>query len=57
MLHVSFDVQQPSFFPHGEEHKGNAEQVPSAHAGSFSAMRRQMALDVALLRLRTIFLA
>ena len=28
-----------------------------ALAGSFSVMRRQIALDVAMLRLRTIFLA
>jgi hypothetical protein len=36
---------------------GNAEQVPFALAGSFFVMLRQMSLDVAMLRLRAIFLA
>ena len=36
---------------------GNTEQVSFALAGSFSVMLRQMPLDVAMLRLRVIFLA
>jgi beta-lactamase class D len=38
-------------------YKGSAEQVSFALAGSFSVMLRHMTLDVAMLRLRAIFLA